>query len=527
MSRRTSLRILLSVTLVATAAPAAFPAAAAPDNTRIDRLSWGPCPEFSQVADSAECTEITVPRDYADPNGPTIALTMSRIPATGERRGVIAGNPGGPGGDALGMFSDADAGTPAAEGHVVLPPDVREHHDLIALEPRGLTWGTPLDCPVPPMLASNPGAVHTACDSADPGYVSTVTTDNTARDLDEARKALGEDRLNLYGVSYGGMLMATYATLFPEHTDRTLLDSPASPEQRWFGIGAARKQARVDGLNAMFSWLAERDDEYHLGTTPLQVYQRWSLTVSAPYGVQLPTTPPAAQDDDLPAGSSALPGELGLQVTDAVVTSVWRGATLLDATRVLLGDPFASTGVMVGQSGLMLGLYNQNLWPLIGEQLRDPAAAAAQAQAEQDQRPAPTEEETAVRQQIQVQLRLVEQAVICNENTIAPDTSLILPTMVTEFTGGDLIRYNEDFLASGRYCTGWPVPTPPVRLTGAKLDRAPLTIGYTHDTAVTSAGASDMRRAMGGELVTVDGYSHAVLGVDPELLAGTVSDYFA
>jgi pimeloyl-ACP methyl ester carboxylesterase len=452
---------------------------------------------------------------------------MSRVPATGERKGTIAGNPGGPGGDALGMFATTDAGTPEAEGRITLPADVREHYDLLAVEPRGLAWGTPLDCPATESLFGTAGDILAACESTDPGYTSTITTDNTARDLDEARKALGEDRLNLYGVSYGGPLMATFATLFPEHTDRVLLDSSASPDQRWFGLGAARKQARIDGLNAMFAWLAERDDEYHLGTTPLQVYQRWAEVITGPYGVQMPVTPPSAEDADLPAGSAVLPGELGTRFLDGLVYAQWRAGTLVDTGRALLGDESAVNGVNSGFSLSMAAIRDQTLWPLLGEQLSDPEAAEAQVAEELDALPEPTEEEIAAQQKMAEQASYVERAIICNENTDAPDRSLAPSMWLTQFTGGDLIRANEDNIASGEICSGWSATTTPTEVSGEALDRAPLNIGYTQDATVSADGAPDMHRAMGGELATVDGYSHGVLLVEPERLADKVSDYFA
>lgn len=513
MPRRTSLRILLALSLSATVTPvlSVTGAAASPDTG--SPLSWGPCPVGSGADAPAECADITVPRDYSSPDSATISLTMSRIRATGERRGVIAGNPGGPGADALGMFNQ-----------VMLPDDVREHYDLLAVEPRGLTWGTPLDCPVPDLPVITAGDIYAGCESTNPGYASTVTTDNTARDLDEARKALGEDRLNLYGVSYGGALMSTYATLFADHTDRLLLDSSASPDQRWFGLGAARKQAKVDGLNAMFSWLADHDDEYHLGTTPLQVYRRWADVVSGPASVQLPTEPPAARNADVPGGLSTLPGELGTQLTDSVVRAQWRAGTLVDSARTWLGDTVAAIGVNNGFISLFDSLYDQNLWPVVGEVLRD---AGEETDDEMSPETVPGEEERAASAMMSQQMLYVDRAVICNENTVAPDTSLLPRVLETQFTGGDLIRMNEDQLASGSVCAGWPVPVAPTTVSGAGLQRAPLNIGYSHDTAVTPAGAVDMHRDMGGRLVLVEGYSHAVLVHDPDKVADEISAYFA
>lgn len=519
MRRRFSLHVLLSISLLGTSVAVPFSANA--ETPAPSLLSWGPCPPGSAADVQAECADFTVPRNYSDPGGTKISLTMSRIAATGQRRGVIAGNPGGPGGDALGLFSSAPPGTPRTIESVSLPTDVREHFDLVAVEPRGLTWGTPLDCPATLSAMATAGGAFDSCESTNPGYTSTITTDNTARDLEEARKALGEEKLNLYGVSYGGILMATYATLFPSHTDRLLLDSSASPDQRWFGLGTARKEARRDGLNAMFSWLAEHDSDYHLGTTPLQVYRRWAQVTAAPYGVQLPTIPPSAQEDDLSPEAALLPGTLGVELTNDLVRTQWRTGTLADNTLLLLGSTDAANGIAGSQVSLYQGLYKQSSWPEIGAALHAPEAARARAADTQV-----SEEELADMQHLQQQLRFVEKAIICNENTVAPDPTRIPPALETAFTGGDRIQLNEDLLASGLFCAGWPLPTVPTMPSGVHLDRAPLSIGFTHDTAVTATGAIDMHRAMGGEITLVDGYSHGVLVSPPEEVSSKISAYF-
>lgn len=55
------------------------------------------------AAAGAECGPVTVPLDYADPGGRTIEIAVSRVRATGtgDRRGLLLANPGGPGGAGL------------------------------------------------------------------------------------------------------------------------------------------------------------------------------------------------------------------------------------------------------------------------------------------------------------------------------------------------------------------------------------------------------------------------------------------
>lgn len=57
-------------------------------------------------------------------------------------------------------------------------------------------------------------------------YVSTI---EAARDMDILRAALGDDKLNYVGASYGTFLGATYAGLYPERVGRMVLDGAMDP----------------------------------------------------------------------------------------------------------------------------------------------------------------------------------------------------------------------------------------------------------------------------------------------------------
>ena len=60
-------------------------------------------------------------------------------------------------------------------------------------------------------------------------FLEHVGTHALARDLDLLRGAMGEARLSLYGASYGTEAMAVYASIFPEHVDRLVLDGNMHP----------------------------------------------------------------------------------------------------------------------------------------------------------------------------------------------------------------------------------------------------------------------------------------------------------
>ena len=53
-----------------------------------------------------------------------------------------------------------------------------------------------------------------------------VSTANVARDIDLLRRALGERRISYLGYSYGTLLGATYARLFPRRYRAMVLDGP-------------------------------------------------------------------------------------------------------------------------------------------------------------------------------------------------------------------------------------------------------------------------------------------------------------
>lgn len=504
------------------------------------------------TVERAQCATITVPKDYNNPNVGTIELTMSKIPAKGSKKGTIAGNIGGPGLDALAMFTDKAPQNKSA-GHIQMPTDVLEHYDLVAVEPRGLTFGTPLDCDEGLLESLVPGGgnLYRACQRTQPGYVDTITTENTARDLEEARKALGEDKLNLYGVSYGGLLMATYATLFPEHTNKMVLDSSMSPNDAWFGLGGSRISIRKEAINAFFDWIAHNDDKYHLGKTPREVYQSFTRVIKATYNATPPLTPPPANRDDV----SAVPDDYAdnaVKLLSAVDYAYWRSHTFTESF-----DLLKRFGAQQALSPLTEALYSQQSWP-------DTAAAIAESASTDPVRPldeilvekekehmpelarleemakqnaeeaddpdadeSDAEDETLKNLFMQsIQMGLVNQTIMCNENANPPARNEYIPALINQYTGGDQFVAVDQMIASGQQCDGWPNNKPIMKVNGDKLAVKPLSLGYDKDTAVTPHGAPEMRDAMGGNLHMFTGYSHGVLAGNAADAANVVSEYF-
>lgn len=186
----------------------------------------------------ADCARIRVPLDYADPAGEQMELAITRVAAREEPIGTLFVNPGGPGGSAVEYAKSAD---------YIVGDGVRDRYDIVGLEPRGV--GDSVECltdaqidelaaieGTPDTRAEERAVIEAArlpaqgCAAGSPDVIGHVSTVDSARDLDIARAALGENALTYLGKSYGTKLGATYAELFPERVGRMVLDGalPAS-----------------------------------------------------------------------------------------------------------------------------------------------------------------------------------------------------------------------------------------------------------------------------------------------------------
>lgn len=206
----------------------------APDPALADlysqRIDWQPC----EADTDHDCGSLTVPVDYAEPQGETIELALLRIPARGSRVGSLVVNPGGPG---------ARGTTYAAAGSQVFREPLLDGFDIVGFDPRGVGRSAPIDClsdteldaylggdPTPDTAeeqAAYRASVLTfgeKCVAGSGPVVGHVTTAEAARDMDVLRSALGEEQLSYFGASYGTKLGATYAELFPDKVGRFVLD---------------------------------------------------------------------------------------------------------------------------------------------------------------------------------------------------------------------------------------------------------------------------------------------------------------
>jgi pimeloyl-ACP methyl ester carboxylesterase len=241
-----------------------------PDAFRYDASSstikFMPCPEDPTL----ECGKLSLPINYTKPRGATFDMGVIRARAAdpAQRIGVLMVNPGGPGGSGVG-FLLSQARTPFALA-------LRERFDLVSFDVRGSHRSDALRCPMqridaPDGLDDDALAaffddfglkVASACPQDRRALATSMSTNNTARDMDALRQALGERQITFVGVSYGTLLGATYASLFPQRVRAMLLDSSMLPEFRDYHLEYAMEQgASIDLTLQRVDQLCRKDPD--------------------------------------------------------------------------------------------------------------------------------------------------------------------------------------------------------------------------------------------------------------------------
>jgi pimeloyl-ACP methyl ester carboxylesterase len=171
---------------------------------------------------AARCGTLDVPENRDEPKGRKIGLRVAVVPALRvealpDPLFVLAGGPGQ-------GASDFYASISGAFGRV------RRDRDIVLVDQRGTGHSNRLDCEFEDeaeIAASDPSQLTEqareclASLAGDPRY---YTTSVAVRDLDEVRRALGYERVNLYGVSYGTRVAQHYLRRFPDRVRSVVLD---------------------------------------------------------------------------------------------------------------------------------------------------------------------------------------------------------------------------------------------------------------------------------------------------------------
>lgn len=454
------------------------------------QLNWGSCERFigdiSDVAD-AQCTTVSVPIDYTNPEGPQAQLAVIRVPATGARTGVLLVNPGGPGASAV----DSVAGM----GSALADSEVRSHFDLIGFDPRGVGHSTPgLRCRTDaefdayrrePMVDYSPAGVaaiealyqqfaQRCAASMGTAFLGSVGTASTARDMDVVRAALGEEQISFLGFSYGTELGANYAEMFGNRVRAMVLDGAVDPSADPIESNIHQMAAFQTAFDDYAADCA-KSPGCPLGTDPSKAVDRYHALI-----------------DPLVSAPGNTSDPRGLSYQDAITGTI-------NALYTQRYWKYLTSGLL----GLVRGTDAGDLLLLADDyQSRDDHGHYANLQdafASIRCLDAPTPTDPAVWAATDKRIRQV-----------APFAAY------GQFTG----------FAPRDVCAFWPVP--PTSVPHAVTSPGPgkvVVVSTTHDPATPYQAGVDLARQLGGALITYDGTQHTAVFAGDDCIDNAVTRY--
>ncbi|HEU0225002.1 MAG TPA: alpha/beta hydrolase [Steroidobacteraceae bacterium] len=223
-----------------------------PDFALAAGLSLAPCrisDPHGLVSVEARCGKLSVPEDPDEPQGAAIQLAVAVVPAIATRAKpdplfLLAGGPGQGAIEGYAPLLGAFAG-------------VRRERDLVLVDQRGTGGSNRLDCEMPEEAFASgeipPATLREmarACLAGLDARPQFYTTSIAVRDLEAVRAALGYERINVFGASYGTRVAQHYARRHPERTRTVALDSVIPPDLVLIPRIALESQTALDGTFA-------------------------------------------------------------------------------------------------------------------------------------------------------------------------------------------------------------------------------------------------------------------------------------
>jgi pimeloyl-ACP methyl ester carboxylesterase len=209
-----------------------------------------------------ECGFVTVPEQHENPEGSTLRLAVAVLPSAAENP---APDPlflaqGGPGGSSLEIFPFLAF----FQGQ-----SIRAERDIVIFDQRGTLYSEPnLICPeidalvretidlyLPPDEAERRTlAAYQACGerlTAEGINLAAFNTLENAADIESVRRALGYDKINYYGVSYGTLLGLQYMRSYPDSLRSVILDAVVPTQGSFLNETAVSAQRAFEELTML------------------------------------------------------------------------------------------------------------------------------------------------------------------------------------------------------------------------------------------------------------------------------------
>lgn len=196
---------------------------------------------LGDIRSQVQCGSLLVPENYQQQQGKQLSINFAVLPAinNNEYKTPLMFLAGGPGQAAVELATSLNR----------VFNEVRKTRDIILVDQRGTGESSPLSCDFESednVYSTLPEQIEAEeiknCVSQFSGDVTQYNSENAIRDFDAIRAALGHDKINIYGGSYGTRAALVYMRLFPESLDSVVLDSvgPIEVPIGMFGQSGAR-----------------------------------------------------------------------------------------------------------------------------------------------------------------------------------------------------------------------------------------------------------------------------------------------
>ncbi|MBA6363512.1 alpha/beta fold hydrolase, partial [Colwellia sp. BRX8-8] len=184
---------------------------------------------------------LQVPENYSLPEGEKISVNFAVLPAidSSQNKTPLMFLAGGPG----------QASVELAAHIFSTFGEIKKSHDIILVDQRGTGKSHPLSCDENEVRNAyeiipedfSPQEIKD-CIAQFKGDLSQYNSENAIRDFDAVRVALGHEKINIYGGSYGTRAALVYMRLFPDALNSVVLDSvgPIEVPIGTFGQSSAR-----------------------------------------------------------------------------------------------------------------------------------------------------------------------------------------------------------------------------------------------------------------------------------------------
>ncbi|MFQ3288926.1 MAG: pimeloyl-ACP methyl ester carboxylesterase [Alteromonadaceae bacterium] len=192
--------------------------------TEQNKLVFTDC-HLDGIKEQVKCGYLTVPENYSLKDSAQISINFAVLPAIDESNNntplmFLAGGPG-------------QAAVELASGLRMAFSEIRKTRDIILVDQRGTGMSHALECKeisvdqnVYQIIPEDFSEQEIKdCIAEFTGDLSQYNSENAIRDFDGVREALGHEKINIYGGSYGTRAALVYMRMFPESLRSVVLDS--------------------------------------------------------------------------------------------------------------------------------------------------------------------------------------------------------------------------------------------------------------------------------------------------------------